>query len=235
MIVLFRIGKKHRPLAAFHSHSHTLLQLTFVCLLARYPSLGEFVKQTRKEYKKWNVPGKRSSMSNERYAKLVEIGFVFDAAQHKGGGGGASSHNRGTAGGGELVGGAAAVGGGGAYRGDISHDYRVAPVAPRVITGATAGVAAPVAVIHQPQVAAGAIPPVPYQQHPQQHLPGGPEEQQQQHAGMKRKAMDDPYGQHPPPPHHHPQQHPGGGEQQQQQQHQEDGDSDNVPETNYFI
>ena len=43
-----------------------------------YPGLGRWVTSMRKAFKNWHVPGKKSSMTEERYSKLVEIGFIFE-------------------------------------------------------------------------------------------------------------------------------------------------------------
>ena len=46
-------------------------------LLNDPPGLGLFVNSCRKNYKNWKLEGKESNMTEERYQKLVDIGFDF--------------------------------------------------------------------------------------------------------------------------------------------------------------
>jgi hypothetical protein len=55
------------------------------CLVPQiYPGLGGWVSVQRTHFKNWNVRGKEFTMTQERYDKLVKVGFKFD--KHKGGG-----------------------------------------------------------------------------------------------------------------------------------------------------
>ena len=44
-----------------------------------YPGLGHWVNSQRTAFKKWKTRGKDSSMNEERYAKLLDVGFTFDS------------------------------------------------------------------------------------------------------------------------------------------------------------
>jgi hypothetical protein len=43
-----------------------------------YPGLGNWVRWQRREFKNWKVKGKHSGMTQERYDKLIKVGFSFE-------------------------------------------------------------------------------------------------------------------------------------------------------------